>query len=408
MSFGHGRTHYTVMRSQTQHISLERKTMNQKRLVRLIAVFAVIALLLPASLLAQNIVTGGISGTVTDQSGAVVPNAKVTLKNNGTGEVLTTTTGASGLYNFALLKPGAYVVNLSMTGFLSVNETAEVELGQTIAVNIKLAVGNTSKTVEVTGTAPLLQTEDANISTTYTAAQIDNIPAPGGDITTYAQTAPGVLMNTGGTYGNFSAFGLPATSNLFTLNGNDENDPFLNLNNSGSSNLLLGQNEVQEVAVVSNGYTAQYGRQAGVQVDYSTKSGSNAFHGNAGFWFNSSGFNANDWFQKQAELANAQPNQQPFAVANQWAGSLGGPIVKDKLFFYVDQEGLRYSLPSTARIFLPTPAFSSYILGNIASNQPAQLPYYTNLMNLYKGSPHYAQAQANQSGNCGEIGRAHV
>ncbi len=91
-------------------------------------------------------------------------------------------------------------------------------------------------------------------------------------------------MNTGGTYGNFSAFGLPATSNLFTLNGNDENDPFLNLNNSGSSNLLLGQNEVQEVAVVSNGYTAQYGRQAGVQVDYSTKSGSNAFHGNAGLW----------------------------------------------------------------------------------------------------------------------------
>jgi hypothetical protein len=108
-------------------------------------------------------------------------------------------------------------------------------------------------------------------------------------------------MNTGGNFGNFSAFGLPATSNLFTLNGNDENDPFLNLNNSGSSNLLIGQNEVQEVAVVSNGYTAQYGRQAGVQVDYSTKSGSNAFHGNASFfWYNSSGFNANDWFQKQS------------------------------------------------------------------------------------------------------------
>ena len=85
---------------------------------------------------------------------------------------------------------------------------------------------------------------------------------------------------------------------------------FLNLNNSGSSNLLLGQNEVQEVAVVSNGYTAQYGRQAGVQVDYSTKSGSNAFHGNAAFFYNSSGFNANDWFQKQPK---SRPAHHPIS-----------------------------------------------------------------------------------------------
>jgi hypothetical protein len=270
-------------------------------------------------------------------------------------------------------------------------------------------VGNASETVEVTGAAPLLQTEDANITTTFTPTQIDNLPSPGGDITNYAQTAPGVVMNSGsGGYGNFSAFGLPATSNLFTLNGNDENDPFLNLNNSGSSNLLLGQNEVQEVAVVSNGYTGQYGRQAGVQVDYSTKSGSNAFHGNAGFWYNSSGFNANDWFQKQGELFSDSPQQQPFAVNHQWAGSIGGPIVKDKLFFYVDQEGLYYALPSTQSLYVPLPGFSSAILGNIATTQPAELPYYTSMMNLYKGSPYYAKAIANPAtfdptgfGGCG-------
>ena len=87
--------------------------------------------------------------------------------------------------------------------------------------------------------------------------------------------------STGGGFGNFEAFGLPATANLFTINGNDYNDAFLNLNNSGSSNLLLGGNELQEVAVVSNGYTGQYGRQAGAQVDYTTKSGGNAFHGDA-------------------------------------------------------------------------------------------------------------------------------
>ena len=367
-----------------------------------IVLIALLALLVPSVMLAQNVVTGGISGTVTDPSGAVVPNATLNLKSSSTGETQTTTTGSTGLYNFALLKPGPYTVSIAQSGFRGVSQKVDVLLGQVTPVNIKLSVGNASETVEVTGTAPLLQTEDANISTTFTATQIENLPNPGGDITSYAQTAPGVLMNTqaGFGYGNFSAFGLPATSNLFTLNGNDENDPFLNLNNSGSSNLLLGQNEVQEVAVVSNGYTAQYGRQAGVQVDYSTKSGSNAFHGNASYWFNSSGFNANEWFQKSSEVASGVPgaNQQLFAVANQWAGSIGGPIVKDKLFFYVDQEGLRYSLPTTGRVYLPTPAFASYIESNPAITGTGQLPYYTNLMNLYKGSPLYGAALANTGG----------
>ena len=201
-----------------------------------------LALLIPGVMLAQNVVTGGISGTVTDPSGAVVPNATLTLKNTGTGETQTTTTGSTGLYNFPLLKPGAYTVSIAQSGFRGVSQKVDVLLGQITPVNIKLAVGNASETVEVTGSAPLLQTEDANISTTFTPTQIENLPNPGGDITSYAQTAPGVLMNTqaGYGYGNFSAFGLPATSNLFTLNGNDENDPFLNLNNSGSSNLLLG------------------------------------------------------------------------------------------------------------------------------------------------------------------------
>src|SRR5580704_13680883 len=353
---------------------------------RFLALLAIV-ILLSGMLLAQNIVTGGIAGTVTDPSGAVVSNAKINLKSNSEGNIQTTNTSSTGLYNFPLLKPGTYTVTLSQSGFHTVSETVEVQLGQISAANIKLAVGNTSETVEVSGQAPLLQTEDANISTTYNATQIRQLPSPGGDITNYAQTAPGVLMNTGGTYGNFSAFGLPATSNLFTENGNDQNDPWLNLNNSGSSNLLLGQNEVQEVAVVSNGYTAQYGRQAGVQVDYSTKSGSNAFHGNAGFWFNSSGFNANDWFQKQAEVTNGTPNQQPFAVNHMWAGSIGGPIVKNKLFFFVDQEGLYYGLPSVQTTTLPTAAFRTAILNNITTNQPAQVDFYTNLMNLYANSP---------------------
>jgi len=358
-----------------------------RTLLMLAAGLFVIALVLASLSMAQNIVTGGISGTVTDPSGAVLANAKVNLKSNSTGETQTTNTSSTGLYNFPLLKPGSYTVSIGQTGFRSVSETVEVQLGMISAVNMKLVVGNTSETIEVTGQAPLLQTEDANISTSYNQAQIASLPAPGGDITNYAQTAPGVLMNTGGTYGNFSAFGLPATSNLFTENGNDENDPFLNLNNSGSSNLLIGQNEVQEVAVVSNGYTAQYGRQAGVQVDYTTKSGSNAFHGNAGFWYNSSGFNANDWFQKQGEIANGNPQIPPFAVNHMWSGSLGGPLVKNKKFFFVDQEGLYYALPSGQQVNLPSPAFRTAILNNIAATQPGESALYTQWMNLYANSP---------------------
>ena len=397
-----------------QNYSGEGKTAKQEdgmnKFRGLILVLLVTAVLASAAL-AQNIVTGGISGIVSDPTGAVISGAKITLTSRSTGEKQTGTTSASGSYNFPLLKPGPYIVLVEQSGFRSVSTAVDVQLAQISPVNVRLEVGSAGQTVvEVSGQAPLLQTEDANISTTYGAAEIDNLPNPGGDITTYAQTAPGVVMNSGVGfgYGNFSAFGLPGTSNLFTLNGNDENDPFLNLNNSGSSNLLLGQNELQEVAVVSNGYTGQYGRQAGVQIDYTTKSGSNALHGDLSYWYNSSGFNANDWFFKNSELANGKPNKPVFAVANQWAGSVGGPIKKDKLFFYVDTEGLHYALPGSQTVYFPTPAFSAAILSNISANQPAQLPYYTTLMNLYKNAPSYGSAGPLNSGvdpklGCGDL-----
>jgi hypothetical protein len=126
-------------------------------------------------------------------------------------------------------------------------------------VDVSLELGVSTTTIEVTEQPPMLQTENANITTTFDTRTVRNIPNPGNDITYIAQTAPGVSMNTssGNGYGNFSAFGLPGTSNLFTINGNDYNGPFLNLNNSGASNLLLGGNVVQEVSVVSNGYTGR-------------------------------------------------------------------------------------------------------------------------------------------------------
>src|SRR3984957_8526601 len=243
-----------------------------------------------------------LTGVVTDPTGSVIAGATESLQNQSTTEVQSTTTGATGIYQFTLLKPGIYVVSVSQPGFKQATATIEVLLGQTALANVKLEVGASSETITVTEQGALLQTEDANISSNFDTNQIQNVPNPGGDITYVAQTAPGIMMNssTGGGYGNFSAFGLPGTSNLFTVNGNDYNDAFLNLNNSGSSNLLLGGNELQEVAVVSNGYTGQYGRQAGAQLDYSTKSGGERFHGDAVYNWTGRALSANDPLNKAA------------------------------------------------------------------------------------------------------------
>ena len=135
-------------------------------------------------------------------------------------------------------------------------------------------------------------------------------------------------MSLGSGYGNFISHGLPGTSNLFTMNGNDYNDAYLNLNNSGASNMLLGQNEVQEASIVQNEYSVQYGRQAGANVNYVTKSGSNDIHADLSYRFNNHLMNANDFFN------NSTGTPRPYAVSQQWGADIGGPAVRNKLFWY--------------------------------------------------------------------------
>ena len=251
--------------------------------------------------LAQSVTSGDLTGTVTDTSGAVIPQATVTLKSTSEGTSQITATNQSGSYHFSLLKPGNYLVSATAPNMAETKRAVDVQIGQITTVVLSLNARGQNQTIEVTAEAPLLQTENPNLTTTIDEKQIALQPNPGNDTTFFAQTAPGVAMNVGsafGGYGNFTAFGLPATSNLFTIDGNDNNDPYLQLNNSGSSNLTLGANEIQEVAVVTNGYTAQYGRQAGVQMDSTTKSGGNQFHGNANYYYNGDVLNANDYFNK--------------------------------------------------------------------------------------------------------------
>lgn len=339
------------------------------------------------SLYAQTVVSGDITGSVKDPTGAIVPGSTVQLRSADTGETRSQNVSQSGEYRFTTLKPGTYEISASSTGLQSTTDRVQVTIGQVATIDLTVQPQSSKQIVEVTEAVPLLQGENANLATTFDSKQIDNLPAPGNDMTAYAFSAPGVTISTGGGYGDFSAFGLPGVSNLFTINGNDNMDPYLNLNNSGASNLTLGSNEISEAAVVLNGYTGQYGRQAGANVNYVTKSGTNQFHGNAAWYYNDRILNANDWF------LNASGTARPFSVSNEWADSIGGPIKKNKLFFFVDNEGLRYVLAGGGgAIYIPTTNFANYVLGNLASTNPGAVPFYQKIFNLYNGSSGVARA----------------
>src|SRR5271154_5037464 len=229
---------------------------------------------------AQNVTSGDIVGVVTDSTGAAIPNAIIVVTSSDTGINQTLSSNGNGSYRASLLHPGVYQVVITASGFKTASTTLTVAVGQITSGDTTLTVGSNSVTVEVSSEAPLLHTENADLTTSISQEQVANLPNPGNDLTFVAQVSPGAVINTSGGDGNFSVFGLPAVSNTFTLNGSYENDPFLNLSNSGASNLLLGNNEVSEVSVTSNAYSANYGGLGGAQVNEVTISGTNKFHGN--------------------------------------------------------------------------------------------------------------------------------
>jgi hypothetical protein len=335
---------------------------------------------------AQTTVTGELVGAVTDPSGAIVASCTVALKSDATGETQTSATSSAGEFHFSLLRPGVYTVTVTAQGFERTMQKVTIGLGQVANLKFRLGIAEQNQAVTVEEQASMMQTDNANMATTFDSSQLANLPAPGNDITAYAFTAPGVTVSTGGGYGNFSVFGLPGVSNLFTVNGTDNMDPYLNLNNSGASNLTLGANEMQEAAVIINGYTGQYGRQAGAQVNYVTKSGANDFHGNAAFYYNGRALNANDFFN------NATDTPRPFAISREWAGSVGGRIIKNKLFFFYNNEGMRYVLPSGGPVYIPTSDFSAFVLNNLKTTNAPAVPLYTTALGLYAGSSGAARA----------------
>lgn len=343
-----------------------------------------LSLTLRTNAFAQSITSGDIAGTVSDPSGAAVPRAAVTLVNVGTNATQKTLTNDQGQYRFALLPPGTYNVSVQATGFQPARRTGiVVTAGQPAAADIRLQVATASQTVDVSENSEVVQTENADVSTNYNTQMLSNLPNPGGDITYFAQTAPGVVMNTQAGYGNFVADGMPATSNLFTINGTNNNDPFFGINNSGASNLLLGSNDIAEANVINNAYSGQYGQYAGSQISYITKSGSNNFHGDAVYMWNGRYLNANQFFSNQV----GEP--RPFNNFNQWQTDVNGPVWKNHTFFDFDYEGVHNLLPTASILTLiPSPQFQSATLANLtAKGNSAEIPFYNQLFAIYNHAP---------------------
>jgi hypothetical protein len=337
------------------------KSMRSKSFATLLALLTVAALALPSFLPAQSNTQGAVAGTIVDPSGAIVPSAEIVIKSLDKGFTNSATTNGQGGYAFPLVDPGVYLVTVKASGFKEFSAKVTVQVGQATTVNAKLEVGSAGTTVEVSGAAPLVNTESADLTTGFDQNLVANVPNGGNDLTAVAYTAPGVMMNSGGGYGNFNVNGLPATSNMFTVDGENQMDPFLNLNNSGPTNLMLGKNSIQEATVVTDSVSGQYGQQAGAQVNFVSKGGTNQYHGNVNYQWTGRYLDANDWFN----TFQTPQQPRPFANNNNWSASFGGPIKKDKTFFFIDTEGIRYIVPATQTVYTPTTSFLNDVLANL-------------------------------------------
>ena len=357
--------------------------------------------LLPEATFSQGETTSAIIGQVSDASGAAVPGATVTATNKETGLKRSASTDDSGRFNFPQLKPGTYSVKAEAEGFeTQQNDAVSSALGQKQTVDFRLKIAQSNETVEVSSEAPILNPENANTSTTLNARALEDLPNPGGDLTYPLQFAAGALVNTAGSsndfvggtngFGNVEFNGLPALSNGYIVDGLESNDPLTNLNSGLSTNLVLGLNSISEVTVNTLSYAVDQGRYGASQVNYVTKSGSNQFHGNLYELWNGSKFNAADYF------TNATAgNHKPRSTVNHFGGSVGGPIVHDKLFFFFDSEWVRIALPIVTATTVPTPAFQNYVLqqlplggtdsvtGSKYRPAPQLVPFYQKMFSLY-------------------------
>src|ERR1700758_4184065 len=306
--------------------------------------FLLFVLLAAVSVSAQTF-RGTILGTVTDPSGAVVAGANVTVKNTGTGLERTTTTSGDGSYSLPELPIGSYDVTVSQAGFqTSLTKGVTVDVATERRVDAALKAGQVSTQVEVSADQlPLVETTTNVLGGVLTAETVENMPVNGRDYTKLIYMNPGVsgspdqISDSPGSFGEFSMNGARGRSNNYLLDGTDMNDGYRNdpaINQAGvfgTPSTILPIDAISELNVLSN-YQPEFGRNGGAVVNIVTKSGTNDFHGDAFDYFRNDVLDARNYFnfvgQPKASFKN-----------NQFGGSLGGPIVKDKTFFFFDYQG---------------------------------------------------------------------
>jgi hypothetical protein len=322
----------------------------------------VVGLCLVISLPSRAQVAGGtLSGTITDPSGSVVPNAEVAIKNSATGISRNVTTNADGFYSAANLVPGNYEVSVSAAGFnTEVKKGIVINVGAQPVFNLVLQIGAVANRVEVTTEAPTVQLTSSDISATVNATTVRELPLNGRSWTDLAALQPGVAtiqtqpsFATGADRGN-RGFGQQLTisgarpqQNNYRLDGISLND----YANGAPGSVLggnLGVDAIQEFSVLTSNYSAEYGKTSGGVVNAVTRSGTNAFHGSGYEFLRNSALDAANFFENAGGIPKA-----PFK-RNQFGGTIGGPIIKNRTFFFADYEGIRQSKGITNTTFVPS------------------------------------------------------
>jgi outer membrane receptor protein involved in Fe transport len=305
---------------------------------------------------------GSVVGTVADASGATVSGATIKLTNLGTNETRTIQSSSAGTYSFPNLIAGMYRVEVQTQGFKQfIQDKVEVQVDVATRVDARLQVGNVTESVLVTTEAPPLQTDSASLGTTISQTEVESIPLSGRNVNNMLTLVPGVVAQ-GGTYGNavsnqsggartnaigfgnYAIGGGFGNQSSFYIDGVASNAPAGNLNS-----LIPTQDMVQEFRVVTNNVGAEYGSYAGGIINLTTKSGTNKFHGTAYEYLRNKVLNANDYFSNQAGLARVP------LIQNQFGATLGGPVVKDKTFFFFGFEREVLKTATLVTNTVPTP-----------------------------------------------------
>src|SRR6201986_2610508 len=284
---------------------------------------------------------GAINGTVQDPSGAVIPSAQVKLLNTDQSITLNTTTNASGAYTFSPVRIGHYSITVNAAGFTTTTQTnLQVNVGQVLQVNVQLKPGATSQTVEVDTAPPELQTSESSVGQTVTGQTINNRPLNGRNFTFLAQLGAGASTPQADTRGNgqagaFTANGLKPAQNNYLLDGIDNNSNAVDFLNGTNFVILPPLDAIQEFKVQTADFSAELGRSAGAVLNATIKSGTNSIHGAAWEFFRNDVLDAADWFE------NNSGNRKGELRQNQFGASIGGPIIKNKIFFFGDYQGFR-------------------------------------------------------------------